>query len=263
VAGNQIIHEVSSLQIAQIEMVISNPTKECKKMRTVDKHTINSRIFSKIGIIGDIHAENMQLTKALDKLSSLSVEIILSVGDIVDGDGDAEVCCDLLHQNSVIAVRGNHDQWFLSNQYGKTCPNDLSDFSKEFLAKLPVTQEIQTTQGCLLLCHGIGEHDMARITADDYGYSLEANYELQEVVCSNRYVFMVNGHTHRNMVRKFNQLTIINAGSLISTQEPIVSVLDTKMGSVQFFSIGDGDQTDHPKTFALESLKSEPLRKFF
>lgn len=61
-------------------------------------------------------------------------------------------------------------------------------FPREFIAALPITQEIQTTQGRLLLCHGIGEHDMVRITADDYGYALEANFELQEVVFSNHYV---------------------------------------------------------------------------
>ncbi|WP_084555209.1 metallophosphoesterase family protein [[Phormidium ambiguum] IAM M-71] len=49
-----------------------------------------------IGVIGDIHAEDKLLEKAVNFLKSKNVEKIVCVGDIVDGLGDVNECCNTL-----------------------------------------------------------------------------------------------------------------------------------------------------------------------
>lgn len=46
-------------------------------------------------------------------------------------------------------------------------------------ASLLVTRRLATMARDFLLCHGLGEHDMARMKPWDEGYALEYNFELE------------------------------------------------------------------------------------
>src|SRR5438045_830282 len=70
----------------------------------------------RVAVIGDVHCEDERLSTVLRHFASLSVDAMLAVGDIVDGEGDANRACKLLAQSGVLAVMGNHDRWFLENR---------------------------------------------------------------------------------------------------------------------------------------------------
>lgn len=197
--------------------------------------------LSRLGIIGDVHGEAQRLDAALHFLHAADVEQILCVGDVVDGHEDAERCCELLTQNDVAVVRGNHDRWFLANQMRDlpeaTQSEELSKKAKSFLRSLPKTRSFETIAGELLLCHGLGENDMGRLTPDDYGYALEVNEELQHLIRQRQFRFVANGHTHRRMVRRFEHLTVINAGTLYDDHSPCMAILDLGVSTVSFHNV--------------------------
>lgn len=194
-----------------------------------------------IGVIGDIHAESSLLQIALTFLRGLGLQTILCVGDIVDGAESVDVCCKLLQHYGVISVRGNRDRWFLTNEARQlpeaTQLGQVDQHSVEFIASLPVTLDFKTLAGEVLLCHGIGTNDMGRLTPSDSGYALEANIELQDLIRSRRYRYMINGHTHRRLVRSFGSLTVINAGTLKHDHEPCFLTVDFELNRAQFFDI--------------------------
>jgi predicted phosphodiesterase len=66
------------------------------------------KIIKRLGAIGDIHAEDRLLLKAIEFLKTQNVDGIVSVGDIADGIGCINTCCDLLQAEKVITVAGNH-----------------------------------------------------------------------------------------------------------------------------------------------------------
>jgi len=195
--------------------------------------------LERVGIIGDIHTETVRLELALHFLQKEQVECILCVGDIVDGQGNVDKCCELLQEFNVIIVRGNHDRWFIEgsmrNLSEATQWADVNEISHTYIKSLPSIRIIETITGRLLLCHGLGENDMQRLTPDDYGYALQVNEELQTLIHNTEYSFIVNGHTHRRMVRQFDQLTVINAGALYYAHEPCIAIADFKMSDVQFY----------------------------
>ena len=78
---------------------------------------------------------------------------------------------------------------------------------------------------------------MGRVTPDDYGYAIEQNFELQDLIHSNRYRFVFNGHTHHRMVRSFGKMTMVNAGSLKSGQYAGFLIADFAGGFIQFYDI--------------------------
>src|SRR5205085_11437183 len=68
--------------------------------------------LGRFAILGDIHAEDVRLAAALDHAAQAGYPTVLSVGDIVDGRGDAGRCLELLRERGVHCVRGNHDRWW-------------------------------------------------------------------------------------------------------------------------------------------------------
>ena len=54
---------------------------------------------------------------------------------------------------------------------------------------------------------------------------------------------MLCGHTHVPMVRRFDNLTVVNAGTLKRTHSPCFATIDFEQGVVQFFDIVEGEIT--------------------
>jgi predicted phosphodiesterase len=173
----------------------------------------------RFGIVGDIHAEHEMLASVLDHLSKQGIEAVLAVGDIVDGPGSVAECCRMLAAASALVVRGNHDRWFLEGKFrdlpGATLDGDVDVSARAFLASLPPTRRLHTVRGDLLLCHGTGEDDMSAVGPEDELLVSAAAVEL--LVC---------GHSHRRMVRRIGPLTIINAGTLSTHDEPGFGIVD-------------------------------------
>lgn len=205
-----------------------------------------------IAVIGDIHQEDVLLEHVLDFLQSFSPDVIVAVGDIADGPGDGAHCCELLAAREVEVVRGNHDRWLLKE--AETWSKEDRDRSAllSFIEGLPPTRQYQTGHGQLLLCHGLGPDDMNRLLPDDYGYALESNDELQELLSSKTFRFVVNGHTHQRMVRDFGGVTVINAGTLLRGHAPCFALLNFKSRTVVFYDID-------PETHQIKLASTHPL----
>ena len=200
--------------------------------------------LQRIGVIGDVHAEDKRLAAALEFLQAAHLDALLCVGDIVTGRGDVNRCCQLLQEAGVATVRGNHDRWFLAGTMSDlpeaTSEDELNADSRAFLASLPPTRVYETVRGCLLLCHGLGDDDMAGVRPGDYGYALEANHKLHALWGSREFRFVVNGHTHYRMARTFYHLTIINAGTLRRGHDSCFLAIDFQDAVAQFYNVDDG-----------------------
>jgi predicted phosphodiesterase len=198
-------------------------------------------MLQSFGIVGDIHGHAAFLEQALRFLRGLGVEHVLAVGDVVGEHGDINACCALLQQPDVSTVRGNHDRWFLDGTMSalRSALDEtaLTPRTRQFLAGLPATREFATAVGPLLLCHGLGENDLAQLKPWDEGYALQANEDLQELVRERRYALVVGGHTHRRMVRTFQGVTVINAGTLVPEHEPCFVAVDLTVEQVQFYDL--------------------------
>ena len=165
----------------------------------------------RIGLIGDVHCAEDKLSYALNELSSMGLNMLLAVGDYLNGPGNINHCMRMLQEHSVICVNGNHDVHMPSQQeeyeawekrekenalkypelvrnqntwavlyaptpyipskpdprkefsppefpYKKTETHwsEIDDDTRAFIESLPTHREIDTPDGKLLLCHGMG-----------------------------------------------------------------------------------------------------------
>lgn len=176
-----------------------------------------------IGVLGDIHGWDARLRSALAFFRARAVEQVLAVGDIADGPGDLQACVDLLREFDVLAVRGNHDDWFLRDLYrdepGWHAADALDVQGRSWLDAQPMMRDFETPSGRLSLCHGVGGDFMRNLKPGDYGYALESNEPLQDILRQNQFRWMINGHTHTRMMKRFGSLTNLNAGKVGDRRE--------------------------------------------
>jgi len=209
-----------------------------------------------IGLIGDIHAEHERLERVLDTLEARGVERLLATGDVADGEGSVNRCCELLAARGVLAVRGNHDRWLLAGELrdlpAATSPQAVDEAARRWLETLPPTREFATAKGSLLLCHGLGANDMAKLNPDDEGYAVAFNDDLQMLLQSRTHRWVVNGHSHQHMVRHFPGVSIINAGTLKPGPAPGFFELDFEAGIIWRFELdGAGAVRSPPEPIPL------------
>jgi predicted phosphodiesterase len=190
-----------------------------------------------------------RLRRAPDASSSVAPSAeapdqLVCVGDVVNGPGDPNACAALLDSAGVVTVWGNHDRWLLEGQVplGDDVHRleDLEPSTIAFLRALPVSLELKSADGTpLLLCHGLLDNDMNSITADDYGYALETNDEVQTLLGAGERRIVIKGHRHRPAIWRLRDLTLIDAGSLLAYIPTCGVIIDIAAGTATPIAVGN------------------------
>ena len=194
----------------------------------------------KIGIIGDVHAEDVLLSLAIDWFEKQGVDIVVCTGDIADGLGDINAACDLLANHGVLTVAGNHDWWLLTDKkrHVKNAHrrSAVRDSSLQFLDALPKMLSVSTSCGELLLCHGVLGDDLAKVWPGTATTNVEQSLSLDQLLSNSSTAprFMVNGHMHFRTLIDFENCQLINAGTLKGLYSG-VSILDVDEQMVSGF----------------------------
>ena len=198
-------------------------------------------MLRRAGLIGDIHCEVDHLKRIISFFRSLKVDSILSVGDIADGPGDLTEACQVLQSSGVITVSGNHDRWLLTGEMrdlpDATPVASVTPQAHAYLTALPRTRLLDSPRGTVMLCHGLGDDDMASVRPDDEGLALQQNKALRKLIKNRKARFVVNGHSHKPMLRTIEGLTILNAGTLHPKHRPTFSIADFDAGEVQVYDL--------------------------
>jgi predicted phosphodiesterase len=200
--------------------------------------------LQRTAVIGDVHAEHECLARVLEHAREQDVHSIFCVGDIVDGVGDVDRCCALLAEAGAHVVAGNHERWFLADELdgkGVSHPTTLvSAETRAFLEPLPVLRRFDSPAGGVMLCHAVGEDDMAFLKAETRGYALQAIPTLKDLMLDEGVTYMLAGHTHERMVRRFAGLTVVNAGTIHRDWDQGYLIVDFVARRVEPYDLVDG-----------------------
>ena len=186
----------------------------------------------RIGVLGDVHAEHERLEVSLAFLRRECVDVVLCVGDVLDGYGDEASCIALLTEHQVRTVRGNHERWRLDPAVSSTEPRAAR--IRDWCASLPTTRTLVTAAGPTLLCHGVGEDDMRLFLP---ATPVETFPQLGRLRASGIRL-MLCGHTHVRMVRNVGGLCVVNAGTFDRRDRPGFAVVDSNAQLVNFYDVG-------------------------
>ena len=176
----------------------------------------------KLGLLGDVHGNNLALHAVLAAASAAGVETLLVTGDLVGYYHSPMQVLDLLRPWNRYMVRGNHedmlvaarsDPAFLDQvdaQYGtglRIAIEQIDTQQLDELCGLPHPLEL-VVDGCkILLCHG------TPWDSDLYVYP-DAKKELLERCAMQEFDLVVLGHTHYPMCHQIGRTILANPGSV-------------------------------------------------
>lgn len=209
-----------------------------------------------LGVIGDLHSEDIRLGRALEFLEHEGASDIICTGDIADGRGCVDTSIRLLRDHGVKTVRGNHDRWLLERK-ARHVPNahhreTLSEQSIAFLENLPTQIQLNTMAGSLLLCHGVGDNDLRKVWPGTERMPLERSHELDKIIEEGEHRFLINGHVHFKTMIHFENLTLLNAGTIKGDMWPGFMLIDFELRLIRAFTFGPDDSVISTKTTSLD-----------
>lgn len=220
-------------------------------------------MIRRLAVIGDLHGEHDRLARALEWLHGQRLDAIVCTGDVADGRGCINLCCDLLRAAEVATVAGNHDRWLLDDRVRHIpdahARSELSAQSREFLAGLPRQIECRTVLGRLLLCHGVADNDLAKVWPGTEKTASQSNADLDRLLEDGQYRFLINGHMHFRVLIDFSNLLLLNAGTLKGERGGI-SVVDFAGGVVAAFEVGDAGAPERVSEYALDAERRRVWR---
>ncbi len=168
----------------------------------------------KIGIISDIHANIYGLKAVLKKMKR--ADVILCAGDIVGYYTFANEAIEEIKKNNIKCVLGNQDAYLLGaitmskNPLIKAPLNFtrkiISKNNLEYLRKIKNgSAKIEIDGLKIMICHGSPWDKFEGYIYPDFN-----NFDKFKKIKSD---LVILGHTHRPMIKKIGNLTIINPGS--------------------------------------------------
>lgn len=139
---------------------------------------INGADWLNIFVVGDLHGSYTLLMNELDKRNfDPAVDLLISVGDLVDRGAENVECLDLINQPWFKAVRGNHEQMMLDalvngGSFGHWMANGAGwwhqlnteqevqlDYLLPKVDTLPLIIELVTGDKKVVICHADYPHN--------------------------------------------------------------------------------------------------------
>jgi serine/threonine protein phosphatase 1 len=158
------------------------------------------RITKRVLAIGDIHGGHKALLQCLERANfNNDKDILISLGDIVDGWGESYECVEeLLKIKNLVAIRGNHDEYFKRFIEGQLHPVSwaqggratLMSYCKNLNSSYYISK---TTTSTVLIGEDVPESHR------DFFIEKQTNY-LEMELNSKRYLFVHGGYNrHYNI----------------------------------------------------------------
>lgn len=194
----------------------------------------------RLGVIGDVHGEHRRLATVLDWLAGQQLDALVCTGDVADGRGCINRSCELLRDAGVQAVAGNHDRWLLQDRVRHVVAahhrHELEPANLAYLQGLPPTRELDTVAGRLLLCHGIGDRDLEKVWPGTSRSAIRRSATLDRLLRQARHRFVINGHMHFRVLIDFEELLLMNAGTL-KGERAGVTIMDFAGARISAFQL--------------------------
>ncbi len=178
----------------------------------------------RVAVLSDVHGNAFALAEVLRDLHAAAPDLILNLGDQIEGAADPARALALQAELGAVEVRGNNEEklWpggrrtLLSREYGAWLEAQLPGAARARLAALP----LQARVGDLLACHGTPTsawESLLWIWQPDGGggfYRSRDPRELRRIVEPLAAAVVVCGHTHRPGSTRVGDTLVVNAGAV-------------------------------------------------
>lgn len=174
----------------------------------------------KLCLLADIHANSEALSNIVDELRRLHIDTVIVAGDTVGYYYNILLVRELLSGFQVFEVKGNHENQILSRdrsrweeyekKYGSGLRRNKEDLKQdgiEHIRNLSHPLEINLEGRRILVAHG------TPWDSDQYLYQ-NSDSSIWSRIAKIDVDVTILGHTHHQMIRKFDDQLVVNPGSV-------------------------------------------------
>jgi predicted phosphodiesterase len=175
----------------------------------------------RLGLISDIHGNLLALEAVLAELEREHLDRLVCLGDVVAGPR-ANEALDRIRALDCPVIMGNWDAWSVDGMPEPTTPVEeklyaigaywaerLDDDDREFVRGFASTLEVNLGPGAGLLCfHGSPN------SYDHWIVATTPDAEVAQMLGGFDAPVYAGGHTHLQMVRRYEEALFVNPGSV-------------------------------------------------
>ena len=178
----------------------------------------------RIGLIADIHGNFQALEVVLRELEQEHIEQIICLGDIGSLGPQPHEVVERLRDLGCPVIMGNTDEWLLNppvvtekhseserilREVNAWCVEQLSSEDLAYIRTFSPTLGLPLDEKRTLLCY----HGSPR-SFDDVIAAVTPDTEVQRMLGEQTAAVMVGGHTHIQMIRRYQDAHLVNVGSV-------------------------------------------------
>jgi putative phosphoesterase len=190
----------------------------------------------KVGIVSDIHCNADGLRDALDVMGE--IDELLCLGDAIFEYQFSNEVAEILRRHQAHIIQGNHEEVFFSSAGSRARERDWIDRDlMGFMAGQPARRTVELGRKRFLLVHSTPWDPRG-----EYVYPHSGKLPLFADADAD---FVLYGHTHAQVVKRFGRVTIINPGSAGDARDArndrqlSCAVVDTETDEVRVIDYAD------------------------
>jgi putative phosphoesterase len=174
----------------------------------------------RVALISDIHGNRLALDAVLAEIAKADVDQIVCLGDVAVGPQPTEALAGIRELDCPV-VMGNWDACFLEgmpeakDEVGQKLVDTaewwaqfLSDEDRDFMRSFVPILELDLGGQDAIFFHGSPR------SYDDWIFATTPDDELREMLDGHAEPVLVGGHTHLQLVRRFEKSILVNPGSV-------------------------------------------------
>jgi predicted phosphodiesterase len=178
----------------------------------------------RIGLIADIHGNLPALETVLHELAQEHIDQIVCLGDVAALGPQPREVLDRLRTLNCPVIMGNTDAWLqeapvppaVATENSQAiyeitlwCSEQLSPADRAYIHTFPATLELPLDEKKTLLCY----HGSPR-SFDDVISSITPDTTVKQMLTGFSAAVMAGGHTHIQMIRRYEDSHLVNVGSV-------------------------------------------------
>ncbi len=193
--------------------------------------------MSKIAIFSDIHGNKEALISILEDIEKENADEIICLGDIIGIGPNPSECLDLIINNNVITVLGNHELYFLKGtnidsklgerevKHQNWIKNQIKDYQNEYLEKCSMTIEKEFNGKKILFEHFLINND-SKSQYPFFELSIIKDNSINKITKLLNYDLIFIGHEHSDFIIT-NKLYDVGSSGCRKDNKTRYTILDT------------------------------------
>ena len=197
----------------------------------------------RIAVFSDIHGNKEALKAIIDDIKNNNIDEVICLGDVIGIGPNPKECVDILIDNNIKTVLGNHDLYYLKgtnidDEMGESeikhhfwVKSQLTDREKDYLSKCNMYMELNANNKKMLFEHFLIDYN----SKDEYPFQdlkIVNDGTINSIVETLDYDYIFIGHEHNAFVVD-NKLYDVGTSGCTKDNITRYTIIDTTNFSIE------------------------------